>query len=124
MTQLICGGVRLPQTSHDNYKCYPSQLGKQIEMISGRIVTEVRGTVQIIEYSYDKMPDEIYTALLAVLRSKQAFPVVYLPDDSDVMMSSQFICTAFPTPTFAFDVSGKAVWHNTAFTLREVAPHD
>lgn len=93
-------------------------------MIDGTLTFEVRGTVQIIEYSYDKMDNSTYLALLAVLRSKSAFTVVYLPDDSDTMVSSKFICTAQPTPAFAFDVDGKAVWHNVSFVCREVSPHD
>lgn len=93
-------------------------------MIDGTLTFEVRGTVQIIEYSYDKMDNGTYLALLAVLRSKSAFTVVYLPDDSDTMISSKFICTTQPTPAFAFDVGGKAVWHNVSFVCREVTPHD
>ena len=52
MTQLILnGGIALPETSKDKYRCYPSILNQQVEMISGRLVEEVRGTVQMIEYS-------------------------------------------------------------------------
>ena len=124
MIQLIINGIYLPQTSNDKYSSRPKQLGEQIEMISGRIVTEVRGTVQIITYSYDKMPDDTYRALLAALRSETAIPVAYLPDDSDTLATGNFICTEKPTPTFAFAKNGGAVWHNVTFTLREVRPHD
>ncbi len=122
MTQLILNGTRLPQTSNDKYSSRPEQLGEQIEMISGRIVTEIRGIVQVISYSYDKMPDDTYRALLTALRSQAAIDVVYLPDDSDTMATGKFICTEFPTPTFAFAKGSKAVWHNVAFTLRQVKP--
>ena len=124
MTQLILNGTRLPQTSNDKYSSRPEQLGEQLEMISGRMVTEIRGAVQVISYSYDKLPDDTYRALLAALRSQAAIDVVYLPDDSDTMATGKFICTEFPTPTFAFAKSGKAVWHNVALKLREVKPHD
>jgi len=124
MTQLIINNLYLPQTSNDNYSCYPETLGTQIEMISGRIVEEIRGTVQTINYSYDCMDATTYTTLLGHLRSKEALNVVYLPDDSNTMKSSKFICTAKPAPTFAFDKDGTAVWHNVSFTLREVRPND
>lgn len=124
MTQLIINGVYLPETSRDKYSSLPEQLGEQVEMISGRIVTEIRGVVQIITYSYDKMPDATYRALLTALRSKTAMEVTYLPDDSDAMQTGKFICTDYPTPTFAFSLQGKPVWHNVAFVLREVSPHD
>ena len=70
MTQLILnGGIALPETSKDKYRCYPSILNQQVEMISGRLVEEVRGTVQMIEYSYDYMGNELMRAVLEVLRS-------------------------------------------------------
>jgi hypothetical protein len=124
LTQIILNGTYLPQTSNDKYSSRPEQLGERIEMISGRMVTEIRGVVQVIHYSYDKMPDATYRALLTALRSQAAMTVTYLPDDSDTMATGKFICTEFPTPTFAFAKNGKAVWHNVAFTLREVKPHD
>lgn len=122
MTQLILNGTYLPQTSNDKYSSRPEQLGEQIEMISGRMVTEIRGVVQVISYSYDKMPDATYRALLEALRSQAAIDVVYLPDDSDSMRTGKFICTEFPTPTFAFAKGDKAVWHNVALKLRQVKP--
>lgn len=124
MTQLILNGTRLPETSNDKYSSHPEQLGEQLPMISGRIVTEIRGIVQVISYSYDKMPDDIYKALLAALRSNMAIDVTYLPDDSDTMRTGKFICTQQPMPTFAFSLDGKAVWHNVSFSIREVKPHD
>ena len=123
MTQLIIGSVVLPETSNDKYKCYPSKLEEEVEMISGRAVSEIRGTVQMIEYSYDKMPDSTYQALLAALRAKPPITVTYLPDDSATMVTSQFKVTSYPTPGFAFSVGGKARWHNVDFSMREVKPH-
>ena len=42
MTQLIlANSIYLPETSHDKYKCYPAQLGEQVDMISGRRVLEI-----------------------------------------------------------------------------------
>lgn len=124
MTQLIINGAVLPKTSGDKYKCYPAKLAEQLEMISGRVVTEIRGTVQVIEYSYDYMPDTQYKALLTALRSNPPLTVTYLPDDSSDMRTSDFIVTSYPTPTFAFAKGDKPYWHNVAFSLRETKPHD
>lgn len=124
MTQLILNNsVYLPETSRDKYKCYPSLLGTQVDMISGRRVLEVRGWVQIIEYEYDYMGDSLMRQVLAVLRSGQSFPVAYLPDNADTLTVSTFLTQDFPQPTFAFSKSGVPYWHNVAFTLREVKPH-
>lgn len=123
MTQLIINGLILPQTSRDKYSCYEEDLGSQLEMISGRMVTELRGKVQIVTWSYDYLGDALCRPLLATLRSGRSFPVSYLPDSSDNLVSGQFLKTSLTNPTFAFSRGGKAFWHNIAFTLREVSPH-
>lgn len=124
MIQLIIGGVTLPETSNDKYSAYPREIGTQIDMISGRRVTESRGHVEIITYSYDYMGNDLMRQVLAVLRSGSAFTAQYLPDDSDKLKSSEFVVETMENPTFAFSRSGKPFWHNISFTLREVSPHD
>jgi len=124
MTQLIVGGVVLPQTSNDKYSCYPDQLSTQVDMISGRRVQEVRGTVQKINYAYDTLEIDTWRQLAAVLRSGTSFSVQYLPDDSDTMVSSSFLVESLTPPRFGFARNGRGVWHDIAFTLREVRPHD
>lgn len=123
MTQLIINGLVLPQTSRDKYSCYEEPLGSQIEMISGRLVTELRGKVQIITWSYDYLGDALCRPLLAALRSWSPLQVSYLPDSGDQLVTSAFVKTALTNPTFAFSRGGRAYWHNIAFTLREVSPH-
>ena len=125
MTQLIlANSIYLPETSHDKSKCYPAQLGEQVDMISGRRVLEVRGQVQMIEYEYDYMGNELMRQVNSVLRSGQSFTVAYLPDGGDSLVVSTFLTESFPQPAFAFSRGGKPYWHNVAFTLREVQPHD
>ena len=125
MTQLILNNsIYLPQTSHDKYRCYPTELGTQVDMISGRRVFEIRGNVWMIEYEYDYMGNDLMRQVNAVLRSGQSFPVIFLPDNADEMSSSIFLTQSFPTPTFAFSRGGVGLWHNVSFVLREVQPHD
>lgn len=124
MTQLIVNGITLPQTSHDKYSCYPEVLEAQIEMISGRIVKEVRGHVWRISWRYDYMGDALMRPLLATLRSGGAVEVSFLPDTGAELLTGRFIVESLKNPTFAFAKNGKAYWHNIEFTLREVEPHD
>lgn len=124
MTQLIIDGIYLPETSMDKYQCYPEELSVNVTMISGRTVREVRGHVQMISWSYDYMGNAKWRQLAAVLRSGKSFPVVYLPDDSDEMVSGTFLTESITQPTFAFSRLGVGLWHNVGFTLREVTPHD
>ena len=124
ITQLILNNtVYLPYTSRDRYKCYPSELGRSVQMISGRMVTELVGHVQVIEYSYDYMGNDLMRSVLGILRSGTSFPVAYLPDEGDELVSGIFLCTSITQPTFAFSRAGVGYWHNFGFTLREVRPH-
>lgn len=124
MIQLIVNGIYLPETTKDKYQCYPGELSVNVEMISGRTVREVRGHVQMITWSYDYMGNDLWRQLAAVLRGNIAFPVSYLPDDSDAMATGTFLVDSITQPTFAFSKGGVGLWHNVGFTLREVTPHD
>ncbi|MFR0798475.1 hypothetical protein [Alistipes sp.] len=124
MTQLIIDGIFLPETSRDKYQCYPGELSVNVEMISGRMVREVRGHVQYIVWSYDYMGNELWRQLSQVLRSNASFTVAYLPDDGDELVSGEFLVESITQPTFAFSRGGVGLWHNVGFTLREVRPHD
>lgn len=124
MTQLIINGITLPETSNDKYECYPADLSVQVDMISGRRVSEVRGTVQMIRYRYDYMGNELMRRLLIALRSGSPLTVQYLPDDSDRMAEGRFWVDQMTQPVYAFSRSGVPYWHNVEFTLREVEPHD
>lgn len=125
MIQLILNGqVELPETSRDKYKCYPATLSQQVDMISGRRVLEERGHVQMIEYSYDYMGNALMRAVLGILRGGTSFPVAYLPDEGDTLVTGMFLTESITQPTMAFSRAGVPYWHNFAFTLREVKPHD
>lgn len=124
ITQLIINGITLPQTSRDNYRCYSEKLSKQIDMINGRRVLEVRGNVQKISYTYDYLGDALTRDILSALRSNAVLSVSYLADDTTEMHSGEFLCESLTPPTFAFSRYGEAKWHNLAFVLREVAPND
>ena len=124
MTQLIIEGNYMPEINKNNYSSAPAQLGTQVEMVSGRMVTELRGTVQTISASYSYIPPELCRPIMSILRSGKPFRVTYLPDDSDDMRTGEFLVTGLTDPTFSFSAGGKAFWTGLAFTLREVAPHD
>lgn len=123
MVQLIINGIYLPETSRNRYACYPVLLSESVAMISGRVVQEVRGTVQKIHYEYDYMGNDLCRQLLAVLRTGKPVSVAYLPDEGNEMRTGDFPVESLTNPTFAFSKRGVPYWHNLAFTLREVSPH-
>jgi len=122
MTQLILNGTYMPYSSNGNYYCHEEPLYKQLTMISGRVVTEMRGKVWTAHYEYDHLPDDIWRAISPALIAKTPVPCAMISDTSDEMVTATMICTDMSYPKFAFDSGGKAMWHDIAFTLREERP--
>lgn len=58
-TQLILDGMALPYVSGDRYSAHPATLSRQVEMISGRVVSEERGKVWRITYSADYIDEHL-----------------------------------------------------------------
>lgn len=126
MDQIIFGnGLRLPETSRDNYACFPDNLSVQLDMISGRRVIETRGTVQKVRYAYDYMGNELMRQVLAELRSGEPFIATVLRDTGDYYTST-FLTESLDEPTMAFSRrkgdKEKDFWHRISFTLREERP--
>lgn len=123
MTQLIINGTTMPYASNDKYWCHEEPLYKQLTMISGRVVNELRGKVWTAHYEYDLLPDGVWQAISPILIAKAPVPCAMLPDSSDTMISCAAACSDMTFPKFAFTSGGKALWHGIAFTMREVRPH-
>lgn len=124
MTQLVLNGVILPETSKNKYRCYPAELRQTVDMISGRRIHEIRGNIQMIEWSYGYLEIEFGTKVLNILRSGKPINVGYLPDNGIELMTGEFWLESIKAPKFAFSVDGVPFWHDLSFTLREVKPHD
>lgn len=121
--QLIIDGVVLPTSTRDRYQAFEEDLRVGIQMISGREVDEVRGTVWRIGYTYDYMGDVKMREVLAVLRNRGSKTVSFLPDNGTELVTSVFKVVSLTPPTLAFFKDGTPKWHNLSFTLREVKPH-
>lgn len=124
MTQLIINGITLPESSRDRYSCWEETLAQNVEMASGRMVREVRGTIYKIKWTYDYMGLSQQTALMTALQSSDALTVSFLVPGESVLQSGTFLMESKTNPTFAFSKDGTPYWHNVGFTLREVSPHD
>ena len=124
MTQLILDELYMPQVSGDRYACWEDLLGETVTMISGRMVSEVRGKVWRARVQYDWLPTSVYTKALNVLRSGDPFRAAVLPSNGQELISSTFLVESLTPATFAFADNGEAVWRGLAFQIREVEPHD
>lgn len=121
MTQLIINGVELPYVKGGGYTCYAEPLTRQLTMASGRMVSEVTGTVWVVEYECQTMPNATYRSLIAALGG--VLDVQFLPDTGDELIHGEFLCTERPKPKLAFVHHGEPVWEIGRMSLREVNPH-
>lgn len=130
MTQIVIETIGLPESKRGGYRAWREDLGKSIEMISGRQVRESRGTVWRIAYQYGFFNDEDKQKILAVLEGgrKKPISVAFLPPDSNELGVSSFFVESLNYPKFMWsrDVGGNPVpmWADLSFELREVKPSD
>ena len=128
MTQLIVGGVTLPEQDNDRYAAWEDVLTTAVEMISGRVVQEVRGRgdryrVWRARIAFDHLENDVFQAVYPTLKSGKAFSAFVLPPNGTELAGGTFLVESLTDPSFAFDDNGEAVWHGLAFQIREVSPH-
>lgn len=130
MTQIVIETIGLPESKKGGYRAWREDLGKSIEMISGRQVREIRGTVWRIAYQYGFFNDEDKQKILTVLENgrKKPISVAFLPPDSNELKVSSFFVDSLNYPKFMWsrDVEGNPapMWADLSFELREVKPSD
>jgi hypothetical protein len=120
MRQLIINNIEYPETSNDKYKLYTRDVGENLRMISGRLVTEVSYRIVVIEYSYDYFKPALMRQCMADLRIGNEITVTYLSQESNEMLTANFKCVKPPAPVFAFSKDGIAYWHTVNFMLEGV----
>lgn len=125
---MIIEGIYLPQQDGDAYSCWETPLVTNIEMISGRVVQEVRGSggrykVWRARIAFDLLDNGTFRAIYPVLKSGGPFSAFVLPPHQEELIAGTFLLESISEPTFAFDDRGEAVWRGLAFQIREVSPH-
>lgn len=137
MVQLIIDGVEMPESQKGGYKANKVELSVDIQMISGRLVREVRGNVWEISYQYGWFDDAAMNRVLAVCEKglREPVSVGFLPPGSagEELTYSTFLVTELQRPTFYWSriteeteegpVSA-GVWGDFSVSLREVSPSD
>lgn len=130
MTQLILdvGGmaVALPESQKGGYTAYEEDLSVEIEMISGRMVSELRGVVWRVNYQYGWFNDEDKARVIAASRKGRRTPILcsFLPPERAERITASFFVTDFSEPKFMWSSDGKPLWGDFSLSLREERPHD
>lgn len=127
MTQLIMDGVVLPESIKGGYTATRQALSVDVEMVTGRMVRELRGNVWVITYQYGYFDDTMKNAVLEAVEKgkRQAIRCGFLPPTStEALTYSDFFVTDFTYPKFMWSADGKPLWADFSVELREVQPSD
>lgn len=135
MTQLILdvdgSAVSLPESKKGGYRARKEPLSQDVQMISGRLVRELRGNVWKIAYQYGYLDDATKNLVLAACEKGrgQAIRCGFLPPDSaEALTYSDFFVTSFTYPKFMWSrgtgESPVPMWADFSVELREVKPND
>ncbi len=125
------GGVILPESRHGKYTAQLTPLHEDVEMITGRLVRELRGNVWVIGYQYGYFTDEMKRRVIAACEKGKREPIEcgFLPPDSGGELNySSFFVTNFTYPKFFWSRNDRGslvpLWGDFSLTLREVKPSD
>lgn len=135
MNQLILDitgyGVILPESQKGGYTAQFTPLSEDVEMITGRLVRELRGNVWVLNYQYGYFSDEMKKRVIAACEKGKREPITCAflkPDSSGTLSQSRFWVMSFNYPKFFWsrDNNGTSVplWGDFSLTLREVKPSD
>lgn len=131
MTQLILDTGRvalsLPESQKGGYTCYKEILSDDVEMLTGRLVKEIRGSVWHVSYQYGFFNDDNRKKLMEICERgrNEAIRCSFLPQDSDeALTSSSFYVVSFTRPKFMWSSEDKPMWADFSIELREVEPSD
>ena len=136
MVQLILDtegyNVSLPESIKGGYTASLRPLSVDVEMVTGRMARELRGSVWEIGYQYGYFDDAQKNRVIAACQKGQNQPIRcgFLPQDSAGGLSySRFFVTAFQCPRFMWSRAGAGeqalpLWADFSLTLRQVQPDD
>lgn len=133
LTQLILDtdgyNLILPESWKGRYNAQLTPLSEDVEMVTGRLVRELRGSVWVLDYEYGYFKTEMKNRVIAACEKGKRTPIAcaFLPPDSEGELSrSRFWVTKFTYPKFAWGQGTPPVplWGEFSLTLREVEPSD
>lgn len=136
MTQLILDvdgyNVTLPESKKGGYTAVRQPLSVDVEMVTGRMVRELRGNVWAVSYQYGWFDDETKNQVMSAIEKGRSEPINcgFLPPDSKGELTySDFFVTSFTYPKFMWSRSEEdgtpiPMWADFSVELREVEPSD
>lgn len=139
MTQLILDtegyNISLPESQRGGYTVELRPLSVDVEMVTGRMVRELRGNVWYITYQYGFFTDAEKNNLISACQKGQRKSIrcgFLPPNSSQALTYSDFLVTSFTYPKFMWSrlapsggvLAPDPMWGDFALELREVRPSD
>lgn len=139
MTQLILDtdgyNLSLPESKRGGYSVERRPLSVDVEMVTGRMVRELRGNVWYVSYQYGFFSDSEKNDLIAVCRKGQGQSIrcgFLPPESSEALTYSDFLVVSFSYPKFMWsrmtgegeNITSVPMWGDFSLELREVRPSD
>lgn len=148
MNQLILdvlgNPVTLPESQKDGYHAEKQPLSVSVEMITGRMVLELRGNVWVVRYQYGFFDTDMKNKVITACEKGRNAPIncgFLAPDSTGVLTYRDFFVTSFSYPKFMWSrqIMGKVtddegvehdayvptpMWGDFSLELREVKPSD
>lgn len=138
MTQLILdmdgGGVVLPESRKGGYTVQRDCLAAELQMVTGRVVRELRGSVWVISYQYGYLDGGLKDRVIAACEKGQRGPIrcgFLTQESAGALTYADFFVTGFQRPKFMWSRGGWSagqrtavpMWADFSLDLREVKPH-
>lgn len=130
LTQLILDteeyNIVLPESIKDGYSASKQIYSNEIEMISGRIIREIRGYTWNVRYQYGIFDNETYVDLIRVCEKGIRNPIQckFFVQEENEMLEQKFWVTSYERPKFMFSRDGNVVWVNFSVNLIGASIHD
>lgn len=139
MTQLILdttgNPVALPESRKGGYTAEKQPLSVEVEMVTGRMVRELRGNVWRVVYQYGYLTDTQKNSFIAACQKGQRQPIhcgFLTPNSSGALSYSDFFVVSFTYPKFMWsrivgigaNSAPAPMWGDFSLELREVKPVD
>lgn len=125
--------IQLPESRKGGYTAVLAPLSVDVEMITGRLVRELRGNVWEINYQYGYFDEEMKTLVIAACEKGRREPITcgFLPPKSNDFLYSRFWVMDLQYPKFMWSTHllgdgelPRPLWGDFAVSLREVRPSD
>lgn len=122
---LVIDNILIPDIEQKNFKVYEKDLDVMIRMINGRLVIEERGSIWVVEATFEDIDPELLKELYAAMKATKIHTIAFLPPNGGTeMTASRFCLTQQPQPALKSWYGELPEWSDMSYVFEEEEPHD